>query len=132
MLRAKLFGGVVGFIIAALVFGGAAFSFERSHGGWWKGGARLQRLAAYLGVTDQQRSEIRSIVVGACKKAKAVKADSGLTDSQKLERAQAIRAGARNEIRSVLTPVQRERLETLKRKMEKTWIDSTPPATSNP
>ena len=77
---------------------------------------RLHRgnaLAKWLQLTDEQKAKIKSIVSNAREQARKVRSDTTLTPEQKRKQLLELRPSTRQEISSVLTPEQREKMRKL-------------------
>lgn len=77
---------------------------------------RLRRavaLARWLQLTEQQKAQIQDIVRRSREQARQIREDTSLTPEQKRERLRALRRSTRQEIGSVLTPQQREKMRRL-------------------
>ena len=68
-----------------------------------------------LGLTEDQKSQIRSIREQAKEQGKALREDTSLTPEQKREQVGEIRRNAQEQISGLLTPEQRERWERRRR-----------------
>lgn len=77
---------------------------------------RLHRwnvLAKWLQLTDEQKAKIKSIVSNAREQARKIRTDTALTPEQKRKQLLELRRNTRQEIGSVLTPEQREKMRKL-------------------
>lgn len=77
---------------------------------------RLRRAAALprqLRLTEEQKVRIREIVRRSREQARQIREDTSLTPEQKRERLRELRRSTRQEISSVLTPEQREKMRRL-------------------
>lgn len=74
---------------------------------------RWNALAKWLQLSDEQKAKIRSILSNARERAQKVRADTSLTPAQKRQQLRDLRRSTRQEIGSVLTPEQREKLRKL-------------------
>jgi Spy/CpxP family protein refolding chaperone len=70
-----------------------------------------EEMFAGLNLTDDQRAQIKKIHQDAKAKADAVKADTGLSDTDKQAKVKGIHHAAMMQARQVLTPEQREQLK---------------------
>lgn len=70
-------------------------------------------LAKRLQLTDEQKAKIKSIVDNAREQAQKIRADTTLPPAQKRKQLLDLRRNTRQQIGSVLTPEQRERLRKL-------------------
>jgi len=118
MSRVKRIGrfGILGIAAVSLV---ASIAFAEA--GPWRGGgpggrpalraqakARIQRAADSLGLTEQQRAQMRE-QMEKCRREAADVRNSNLTPEQKRARLLELRAQCRSEMAQILTPEQRER-----------------------
>ncbi len=77
---------------------------------------RLHRwnvLAKWLQLTDEQKAKIKSIMSTAREQARKIRIDNSLTPEQKRKQLRELRRNTRQEIGSVLTPEQREKMRKL-------------------
>lgn len=74
---------------------------------------RWNALAKWLQLTDDQKTKIKSIISNARERAQKIRADTSLTPAQKRQQLRDLRRSTRQEIGSVLTPEQREKLRKL-------------------
>ncbi len=74
---------------------------------------RWNALAKWLQLTDEQKAKIKSIVSNAREQARKVRSDATLTPEQKRKQLLELRKSTRQEIGSVLTPEQREKMRKL-------------------
>lgn len=74
---------------------------------------RWNALAKWLQLTDEQKAKIRNILNNAREQARKIRADSTLTPQQKRKQLLELRRSTRQEIGSVLTPDQREKMRKL-------------------
>jgi protein CpxP len=75
---------------------------------------RLERAADQLGLTQDQRTQIKGILVSARQQIKTVRQDSSLTPDQRKAQTKTILKSARKEAAAILTPAQRQEWKTLK------------------
>ncbi|MGC8782763.1 MAG: Spy/CpxP family protein refolding chaperone [Armatimonadota bacterium] len=75
---------------------------------------RWNALAKWLQLTDEQKAKIKSIASNAREQARKIRTDTTLTPEQKRKQLLELRKSTRQQIGSVLTPEQRE-------KMRKFW-----------
>ncbi|BDI32881.1 hypothetical protein CCAX7_49320 [Capsulimonas corticalis] len=68
---------------------------------------KLDKLSTELGLTDAQKSQIKTIYMGEMPKIKAIRTDANLTDDQKKEQMKPIRKDIRIQIEAILTPDQK-------------------------
>lgn len=95
---------------------------------------RLERLSANLGLTEEQKAEIRPVLEDEAEEMRALRLDTSLPEEEKQATVEAIREATRSRIREVLTPEQQAKLDELreerqeatfsqKRKPGKTVVD---------
>jgi Spy/CpxP family protein refolding chaperone len=71
---------------------------------------RWNAMARWLQLTDEQKTRIKSIVENARQQARTIRDDTSLTREQKRKQLRELRRSTRQEIGSVLTPEQREKV----------------------
>ncbi|GIV14734.1 MAG: hypothetical protein KatS3mg022_0169 [Armatimonadota bacterium] len=74
---------------------------------------RWNALARWLQLSDEQKAKIRDIMSNAREQARKIRADSTLTPEQKHKQLLDLRRNTRQQIGSVLTPEQREKMRKL-------------------
>jgi Spy/CpxP family protein refolding chaperone len=74
---------------------------------------RWNAMAKWLQLTDEQKARIKSIVDNAREQARKIRSDASLTREQKHKQLLELRKNTRQEIGSVLTPEQREKMRKL-------------------
>ena len=74
---------------------------------------RMRRLAHWLHLDKNQRSQFREIRAKAMAKIWTARADEQLTKDQRIERIRSAVEGGRAEFRSILNPDQQARLQRL-------------------
>ena len=79
-----------------------------------RGMGQLQKLAEYLGLTDDQKAQIKPIIKSTAQQVKAVRADTTLTPDAKKAKVQEIRKDSRQQIMAILTPEQKAKLRQLR------------------
>ena len=79
-----------------------------------KAEARLQQLTTELSLSDDQKAQIKPILLDAARRIKAVKDDPHRTIDSKKSKVDEIHDGARGQIRQFLSPDQSKKLDTLK------------------
>ena len=77
---------------------------------------RMMAMNERLGLTDEQRKTIGTIIEKELKETVALKNDETLSKEQKLEKIKTIRQTSREEIKKVLTPEQQTKFEEQKEK----------------
>lgn len=91
--------------------GPTAFAAQR--GG--HGGGRLAKLAQSLGLTDDQKAQLKPILKGEAEQVRDIRQNTKLTPEEKQEQVKEVRKGTRPQIMAILTPAQREKLKDLRR-----------------
>ena len=86
---------------------------------WHRGGGlralRIRReIAAQIGLTDNQKALLKAARQSAGQQLRALRDDPSLTPEDRKTRAQAIRAGARQQMQQILTPEQLQQLKALR------------------
>jgi hypothetical protein len=76
--------------------------------------ARLQQLTTELGLSDDQKSQIKPILVDAARRLQAVKNDPQRSVDSKTSKMDEIHDSARGQIRQFLTPDQNKKLDAMK------------------
>jgi Spy/CpxP family protein refolding chaperone len=76
--------------------------------------ARLQQLTTELGLSDDQKTQIKPILLDAAKRLQAVKNDSTRTIEAKKSKMDEVHDSARGQIRQFLTPEQSKKLDAMK------------------
>jgi hypothetical protein len=76
--------------------------------------ARLQQLTTELGLSDDQKTQIKPILVDAAKRLQAVKNDNTRTIDAKKSKMDELHDSARGQIRQFLTPDQGKKLDAMK------------------
>ncbi|MCS6830560.1 MAG: hypothetical protein RMM08_11310 [Armatimonadota bacterium] len=74
---------------------------------------RWNALSKWLQLSDEQKANIKNIVGSAREQARKIRTDTTLTPEQKRQQLQELRRNTRQQIGSVLTPEQREKLRNL-------------------
>ncbi|HEY7387253.1 MAG TPA: hypothetical protein VH640_02015 [Bryobacteraceae bacterium] len=103
-------------IFAALALGWCAL-FIPAHLGAQsvKPTEKLQRLAADLALTPQQKRQLIPILASEAPKVEAIKADSSLSKIQKLEQLKAVHDQTDPQVKAILTPEQYQKLQAIRR-----------------
>lgn len=76
--------------------------------------ARLQQLTTELGLSDEQKAQIKPVLVDAAKKLQLAKNDKLASVDAKKSKMDEIHDGARGQIRQFLTPDQNKKLDAMK------------------
>lgn len=76
--------------------------------------ARMQQLTTELGLSDDQKAQIKPILVDAAKRLQLVKNDKLASVDGKKSRMDEIHDSARGQIRQFLTPDQNKKLDAMK------------------
>ena len=77
-------------------------------------GARMQKLADALGLTDAQKAQMKPIVQSTGKQAKAIQADTSLTPEAKKAKMMDLRKSMNKQMMAILTPDQRQKLKAMR------------------
>jgi hypothetical protein len=75
---------------------------------------RMQNLAQQLQLTEPQKEKIMPILVDEAPKVKAVKADTTLSQNDKIVKLLEIRNDSNDKIRPILTPAQQQKLDQMR------------------
>jgi periplasmic protein CpxP/Spy len=81
------------------------------HGG--SPGEYLLKLAGTLGLTDTQIAQIKAIFETSAGQFKTIKNDSSLSDDQKFAQMKTLKDSTEQQIKTILTPEQQQKLEAL-------------------
>jgi Spy/CpxP family protein refolding chaperone len=76
-----------------------------------------QRIARKLGLTAEQKSQLKTVRQSTAAALKAIRADGSLTPDQKKTKARDILAASRTQMRSVLTPEQQQKFQHLRARL---------------
>lgn len=76
--------------------------------------ARLQQISTELGLSDDQKSQLKPILQEEFKQLKAVKDDTTLGLDEKKVRAKGIQNSAREQMKQILTPDQQKKLAEMR------------------
>ena len=79
-----------------------------------RGMGQLKKLADYLGLTDDQKAQIKPIMKSTAQQVKAVRSDTTLTPDAKKAKIKEIRKDSRQQIMAILTPDQKTKLAALR------------------
>ncbi|MEN6370749.1 MAG: hypothetical protein ABFD64_01940 [Armatimonadota bacterium] len=74
---------------------------------------RAQERMKALGLSDEQVAKIKSIRAAGMEKVKAIRANASLSAQERMSQIQAVRKDTRDQVMSVLTPEQREKLQQM-------------------
>jgi protein CpxP len=89
-----------------------------------------------LNLTDDQKSKLRPIIADENQQMEALRNDTSMTQAQKVDKANQIRAQASPKIKAVLTPEQLQKLAQLQqdraRQQQQESQPATPPSNSQP
>ena len=84
------------------------------HGAGQHVGGRMAKEAQELGLTADQKAQIKSIIQGARAQGKAIQSSTTLTPDAKKAQIKDLRKATRKQIEAVLTPAQRQQLAQMK------------------
>lgn len=76
---------------------------------------KIQRLAAQLALTPDQKRQLIPILVAEAPKVQAIKNDPSLTKMQKLQQLKAVHDQTDPQVRTILTPEQYQKLQEIRR-----------------
>lgn len=77
-------------------------------------GARMQRLAQELGLTDAQKTQIKTIMQNTRQQAQSIHKNSALSADQKKEQMQALHKSMRKQVAGVLTKEQKAKWQAIR------------------
>ena len=77
-------------------------------------GARMQKLAADLGLSDAQKAQMKPIRQNAMQQMRALQVDTKLTPQAKMDKMKDIGKSANKQMMAILTPAQREKLKAMR------------------
>lgn len=80
--------------------------------------SKLYQAGRYLGLTDDQKAQVRQIMAGKRDQVKALKEDQSLTREQKISAFKEIGLAVKAEIRSILTPEQQQKFDQMAAKAQ--------------
>ena len=86
-----------------------------SQPGQHRGMGKLKKLAEELGLTSDQKAQIRPILKNTVQQVRAVRANTSLTPAQEKTQIKEIRKESRQQIMAILTPDQRAQLRQIRR-----------------
>jgi len=78
-------------------------------------GARMQKLADYLGLSDAQKARMKPILQSAGQQARAIQGNASLTPQAKQAKMMGLSQSMNQQTMAVLTPAQREKLKAMRR-----------------
>ena len=89
-----------------------------------------------LSLTDDQKAKLRPIIADENQQMEALRNDNSMSQSQKIDKANQIRAQASPKIKAILTPEQLQKLAQMQqdrvRQQQQESQPSTPPSNSQP
>ena len=77
-------------------------------------GARMQKLADALGLSDAQKARMKPIRQNAMQQMRALQVDTKLTPQAKMDKMKDIGKSANKQMMAILTPAQREKLKAMR------------------
>jgi protein CpxP len=84
-----------------------------------------------LNLSDDQKAKLRPIIQDENQQMEALRSDNSLTQEQKIDKANQIRAAASPKIKAILTPEQLQKLAQLQQERVREQQQQTQPAPSN-
>jgi periplasmic protein CpxP/Spy len=98
-------------------------------------GERLEWLSQHLNLTENQKKQLKPVLMDEFKQMRAVGEDASLTQDQKRERMKQIHEASRPQVQGILTPEQQQKFAQMKEevkerrgeKKDKGQSDSQPP-----
>jgi Spy/CpxP family protein refolding chaperone len=76
--------------------------------------AKLQQISTELGLSDDQKAQLKPILQDEFKRLKAVKDDTSQSVADKQEKAKSVHDSARDQMKQILTPDQQKKLAEMK------------------
>ena len=77
-------------------------------------GARMQKMADTLGLTDAQKAQMKPILMSAAQQRRALQTDATLTPQAKMDKMKEIGKSANKQMMAILTPAQREKMKAMR------------------
>jgi len=84
--------------------------------------AHLRWLGEHLNLTENQRSQLKPILMQENQKIRFVQQDASIPKDQKMKKVQAIHESFKPQINDVLTPEQSEKYKQLEEKARDRWL----------
>ena len=111
---------VFAILTAALILGQAPLAGqeqgERQRGGSPQAGRQTQRLADELGVTEEQREQLRQIGRAQSEAVRAIRQDDSLSNEEKRAKVRELNQARQDKIRGILTPNQQNKFDELRQR----------------
>ena len=79
-----------------------------------RGGGRMMKMAAELGLTDAQKAQMKPILMSSRQQMMALRADTTLTPAARLAKMKALRKSTNMQTMAILTPAQRVKLKAMR------------------
>ena len=76
---------------------------------------RMQNISKQLNLTQEQKTQLRPIILNELQKIKALREDKSLLPRQKLQRLKAIREEVAPQVKAILTPEQFEKWQAIRK-----------------
>lgn len=77
-------------------------------------GARMQKMADALGLSDAQKAQMKPIRQNAMQQMRALQVDTKLTPQAKMDKMKDIGKSVNKQMMAILTPAQREKLKAMR------------------
>lgn len=77
-------------------------------------GARMQKMADTLGLSDAQKAQMKPIRQNAMQQMRALQVDTKLTPQAKMDKMKDIGKSANKQMMAILTPAQRQKLKAMR------------------
>lgn len=106
---------------------GARGKMGRRHRGM-NAEARLDRMAKFLNLTDDQKAKLKPLMEQHGQEARAIFQDQALTREQKREKFSALRKAQHEAVSAVLTPEQKEKMAAAREQMKQRLQNRRPGA----
>ncbi|HUS20125.1 MAG TPA: Spy/CpxP family protein refolding chaperone [Terriglobales bacterium] len=78
------------------------------------GRAHMQKMSTELGLTEAQKTQLKALHEQERTKAQELRVNTSLTKEQKMEQMKALRESSQSQMKSILTPEQQTKFETMK------------------
>ena len=82
-------------------------------------GARMQKMADALGLSDAQKAQMKPIRQNAMQQMRALQVDTKLTPQAKMDKMKDIGKSVNKQMMAILTPAQREKLKAMRQQQQR-------------
>jgi periplasmic protein CpxP/Spy len=104
------------FTVLALCSCAWFISTQKSYAQSGQGAQKIEHLAKELKLTPQQKAQLMPILEAEAPQLKAIKANTSLSKSQRLEQLKAVHDQTDPQVKSILTPEQYQKLQEIRQK----------------